>query len=96
MVATASASNATKVTASTRPTVSGRRAGAHIPPPGPAGVVAALAASVLTRARVEPQPRLASSSSGRDHGMHEAAHSKTAHNLGAPLRNRIVDLLLTI
>src|SRR5215471_2953546 len=61
MVAMASASNATKVTASTRPTVSGRRSGAHIPPAGPAGVVEALAASVLTKARVKPQPRLKSS-----------------------------------
>jgi hypothetical protein len=65
MVATASASNATKVTASTRPTVSGRRAGAHIPPVGSAGVAGALAASVLTRARVEPQLRLTSSMSAR-------------------------------
>src|SRR5215472_14547647 len=61
MVATASASNATKVTASTRPTVSGRRPGAHIPPAGSAAVAEVLAISMLTTVRVEPQPRLRSS-----------------------------------
>src|SRR5580704_2523121 len=55
MVATASASNATKVTASTRPTVSERYAGVHIPPAGLVGAVGLLSASVLIRVRVEPQ-----------------------------------------
>src|SRR5580692_1170018 len=63
MVATASASNATNVTASTRPTVSRRCAGAHIPPAGVAGADAggALSVSELIRVRVEPQLALRSS-----------------------------------
>src|SRR5215469_9579989 len=48
MVAMASASNATKVTASTRPTVSRRRAGAHTPPAASADFAEVSASSVLT------------------------------------------------
>src|ERR1700733_5831571 len=59
MVAMASASNATKVTASTRPTDSRRRSGAHIPPDPPAakpvGFAEVSALSVPTRVRLGPQ-----------------------------------------
>src|SRR5690348_1142840 len=88
MVATASASNATKVTASTRPTVSGRRAGAHIPSAGLAAVVEVLAASVLTRVRVEPQPRLRSSTRANHlrHGTGQPCVTVTERLPGVPER----------
>ncbi len=61
-VAMAKASDATRVTASTSPTVSERRPGVQIPPAdGPGGVCAGRAAwSVLTPCSVEPQPQLTS------------------------------------
>src|ERR1700722_14632829 len=64
MVATASASNATKVTASTRPTVSVRYAGVHIPPAGLVAAVEVVSASALIGVSVESQPRLRSRAHG--------------------------------
>src|SRR5579875_981742 len=83
----ARASKATRVTASTRPMVSGRRSGAHTPPvvppigpsgpSGPAGPAGAGAAwSVLTPASVKPRALLTSSRvPGHTHDPGQAGRS---------------------
>jgi hypothetical protein len=82
------------VTASTSPTVSVRRAGAHIPsadpvgPAGSAGVVAGLAVSVHTQATVEPQPQLTSSGlTARPPKKRDAARPDTGDNAGTMSKN---------